>query len=80
MDSINRLIDYYSVIYGNLLIMGDFILLQCDLDILTLINNHELYNLIKKPTCFRSTSSRCIDLMLTNKKINFKNTQTFELV
>ena len=58
--------------------MGEFNLLECDFDILTLINNHDLCNLIKKPTCFKSTSGRCIDLMLTNKKFNFMNTQTFE--
>ena len=30
--------------------------------------------LIKKPTCFQSSNPYCIDLILTNKTIFFKNT------
>ena len=35
--------------------------------------------LIKKPTCFQSTSPSCIDLILINKKEFFKNS-VFEVV
>ena len=38
---------------------------------------YNLINLIKTTTCFKGTGS-CIDLLLTNQKYSFKNTNTFE--
>ena len=40
------------------------------------INN--LYNLIKKPTCFKSSKGSCIDLILTNKKSLFQFSDIYE--
>ena len=37
------------------------------------VNTFDLESLIKKPTCFQSTSPSCIDLILGNKKEFFKN-------
>ena len=34
--------------------------------------------MIKTPTCFKSSSGRCIDLFLTNRKHSFQNSQSFE--
>ena len=42
------------------------------------IDSNDLFSMIKTPTCFKSTQGSCIDLMLTNKKYSFKDTQTFE--
>ena len=78
IDIINNLLDYYCVTYDNLLIMGDFNMLASDMEVVNLINNHDLHSMIKVSTCFKSTSGRCIDLLLTNKKHNFFNTQTLE--
>ena len=39
---------------------------------------HNLYSLIKEPTCFKSLSNpSCIDLILTNRKYCFQNNKTF---
>ena len=38
-----------------------------------------LERLIKKPTCFQSSNPTCIDLILTNKKEFFKNTDVIEV-
>ena len=38
-----------------------------------------LERLIKKPTCFQSSNPTCIDLILTNKKEFFKNTDFIEV-
>ena len=38
--------------------------------------SYNLGNLIKEPTCFKSSPS-CIDLILTNQKQFFKNSTTF---
>ena len=35
--------------------------------------------LIKKPTCFQSVKTNCIDLILTNKKELFKNSNILEV-
>ena len=42
------------------------------------IDSNDLYSMIGTPTCFKSKQGRCIDLMLTNEKYSFKDTQTFE--
>ena len=41
------------------------------------MQSHNLFNLIKSNTCFKGRGS-CIDLILTNRKICFKNSSTFE--
>ena len=66
--------------YENVLLIGDFNL--------TVENkNLEVFNvftfylecLIKKPTCFQSTSPSCIDLILTNRKEFFENSNVLEV-
>ena len=41
------------------------------------VDLYNLINLIKTTTCFKRTGS-CIDLLLTNQKYSFKNTNAFE--
>ena len=41
------------------------------------MNNNAIYNLIKVNTCFKGKGT-CIDLILTNQKYSFKNTNTFK--
>ena len=43
------------------------------------MNTFDLECLIKKLTCFQSTSPKCIDLILTNKKEFFKNSNVVEV-
>ena len=43
------------------------------------MNTFDLECLIKTPTCFQSTSASCIDLILTNKKEFFKNSNVLEV-
>ena len=40
--------------------------------------SHDLYNLIKEKTCFKSIEGTCIDLILTNQKHSFKNSCTID--
>ena len=58
--------------------MGDFNLKPDDKWLKQLLLDHNLYNLIKDPTCFKSIQGSMIDLILTNRKFSFKYTQTFE--
>ena len=48
-----------------------------DSEMSPLTKGHNLYSMIKSPTCFKSKIGRCIDLMLSNKKYNFMHTQSF---
>ena len=44
---------------------------------MTFLNEHDLINLIQNNTCFKGGSS-CTDLILTNRKLSFKNSTSFE--
>ena len=49
-----------------------------DSNMATLTRDHNLYNLIKGKTCFKSQHGGCTDLILTNKKHSFMKSQSFE--
>ena len=59
--------------YENVMLTGDFNLTVGNKDLEVLMNTFDLECLIKKSTCFQSTSPSCIDLILTNKKEFFEN-------
>ena len=58
--------------------MGDFNMRVTDSNFQAFYESHDLYNLIKEKTCFKSTEGTCIDLILTNQKYSFKNSCTIE--
>ena len=71
------MIDYFSVNYDNHAIIGDFNLDPSTVLLKHFMNNNALYNLINVNTCFKGKGTS-IDLILTNRKYSFKNTNTFE--
>ena len=78
IDMISRIIDFYSVTYENIVILGDFNDTPVSSEISSFISDYSLYSLINSPTCFKSSDGRCIDLILTNKKHSFQKSQSFE--
>ena len=58
--------------------MGDFNLDVANPCLSMFMDEHSLYSLLKTPTCFKSKTGSCIDLILTNCKFSFKNTCSFE--
>ena len=60
VEEISKLIDTYSR-YENVIVLGDFNLEPGDKALSSIIQDHDLYNMIKKPTCFKSSNGRCID-------------------
>ena len=77
-DEIEKGMDFFSCKYENYIVTGDF---NCEVNesiISGFMDSYNLYNLVKGPTCFKSDSPRCIDLILTNRKHNFQNTTTAE--
>ncbi len=78
VDAISVIIDKYSAKLENVIVIGDFNMEPNDSNMVTLTRDHNLYNLIKGKTCFKSQHGRCIDLILTNKKHSFMKSQSFE--
>ena len=77
VEEISKLIDKYSR-YDNLMVLGDFNLVPGDPALSPIIQDHALYNMIKHPTCFKSSKGRCIDLIFTNRKHSFMHSTSFE--
>ena len=70
--------------YGNLIVMGDF---NIDLNKTDCIgfgklgefcDNFNLTNIVKRNTCFTKNNKSTIDLLLTNKEMSFRVTNTTE--
>ena len=78
IENMNKIIDYYSQKYDNILTLGDFNMEVSNEILKPFLISHNFYSLNKKPTCFKSTQGSCIDLLLTNRHRSFKFTNTFE--
>ena len=77
LENLSLIIDHYSSIYDNHMILGYFNMEPKNPKSASFMNSFNLYNLIKSNTRFKGSGS-CIDLILTNRKYCFKHTSTFE--
>ena len=77
LEELSEIIDHFSSIYDNQIILGDFNMESSESILKTFMQSHNLLNLIKSNTCFKERGT-CIDLILTNRKFCFKNSSTFE--
>ena len=65
--------------YSNIIIIGDFNIKENDPKLVQLKQDHDLYNLIKDPTCFKSKENpSAIDHIFTNRKFSFIESRTIE--
>ena len=79
LNRIGRILDYYFQKYNNVAIIEGFNITTENTHHQRMIQTYNLNNLIKEPTCFRSNNpSPRIDLLLTNQKIMYKFSNTFE--
>ena len=79
LDSFSKSIDSLSSKYGNFILLDDFNSCMEDSPMKTFAEIYKLQNLIKEPTCFKNPENpTCIDLILTNKPLSFKNTYVIE--
>ena len=62
-----------------IILVGDFNLTINNKNLRVFMNTFNLDSLTNKPTCFQSANSTCIDLILTNKKSLFKNSNVLEV-
>ena len=77
LDTLNNLLDFYSGIYDNKVVLGDFNLEPTKPVMIKSMDSQNFTNLIKNNTCFKGLGSS-IDLILTNRKCCFKNTSSYE--
>ena len=65
--------------YENLLALGDWNSEMTEESMENFCEMYNLENLIKEPTCFKSTENpSSIDVILTNKKLSFQHSMTIE--
>ena len=75
-DNLDKAFDTYSS-YEKRLLIGDFNTETSEPRIDSFIYEHDLQNLVKEKTCFKSVENpSCIDLILTNNAMAFQNTTT----
>ena len=60
------------------MLVGDFNAVETDQEVIDFMNLFDLKNLVREPTCLKSSNPRCIDLMLTNRGRNFQQTTAIE--
>ena len=78
LNRISSVIDYYLQTYENILAIGDFNLSVDSSHLESFMQAYDLSCLIKKPTCCKSDTPSCTDLILTNRKSLFKLSNTSE--
>ena len=77
LNTLNDLLDFYSDIYDNKVVFGDFNLEPTNTVMINFMDSQNFINLIKNNTCFKGVGS-CIDLILKIRKYCFKNTSSYE--
>ena len=79
LDSLSKSVDSLSFKYDNFILLGDFNSCMEDSPMKTFGEIYKLRNLIKEPTYFKNPENPTyIDLILTNKPLNFKNTYVIQ--
>ena len=75
-DNLDKAFDTYNS-YEKRFLIGDFNTETSEPHIDSFIYEHDLQNLVKEKTCFKSVENpSCIDLILTNNAMAFQNTAT----
>ena len=79
LNAISEELDKLLPKYENLLALGDWNSEMTEESMENFCEMYNLENLIKEPTCFKSTENpSSIDIILTNKKLSFQNSMTIE--
>ena len=75
LNSLTSIIDHFAKLFDNYIIIGNFNLEPSNTALKNFLDSNGLYNLIKEHLIKGKGS--LIDLILTNRKFSFKNTQSF---
>ena len=71
LDSLHNIIDFYSSIYDNHIVLGDFNTDPSHTQLSVFMEHYNYYNLIKSNNYFKGDGS-CKDLILNNRKYCLK--------
>ena len=58
--------------------IGDFNITETEEQLKNFLDLYSLKNLVKEPTCYKSNTPKCIDLVLTNRNRSVQKTTTVE--
>ena len=78
LDNLSLVINRLICQYENFMLIGNFNMTIENKNLEVFMNSFGLKCLITKPTCFQPKNTSCIDLILTNKKDLFKNSNVLE--
>ena len=78
LEEMRKNIEQFYTKYENFLMIGDFNLNENDSSLYQYMQEFNLENVVKVPTCFKSDSPACIDLMLTSDKRKLANIRAME--
>ena len=68
VSEVTKALTFYKEKYNNILLMSDFNMTSENRHQKDFTDSNDFENLIKEPTCFKSTSPTTIDVFLTNRK------------
>ena len=72
LEALSSFLDFHSLSYNNVIILGDFHVGVEEPHMKTFCENYSLQNLKKQPKCYKNLSRpTCIDLILTNVARSF---------
>ena len=78
ISEVTKALTFYSDKYDNILLMGDCNMTPENHHLKDFTDSNNYENLVKEPTCFKSTSPTTIDLFLANRKGRFMKFSTNE--
>ena len=78
LEQISNQVNESLKTYENILLIGDFNITPDNIHMKDFLHTHDFENLVKSPTCFKSDTPSCIDLILTNQSQLLMKTSTFE--
>ena len=78
LENLGRALDHYSENYENFMFIGDFNMTETEEQLKNFLDLYDLKNLVHEPTCNKSQTGRCIDLVLTTRNRSVQQTTTVE--
>ena len=79
LDIFSKVLNKQACQYENVILIGDFNLTVNNKNVGVFMITSGLESLINKPACFQSANPTSINLILTNKKTLFKNSNVLEV-
>ena len=78
LENLGRALDHHSENYENFMFIGDFNMTETEEQLKNFLDLYSLKNLVHEPTCYKSQTAKCIDLVLTNRNRSVQQTTTVE--